>query len=393
MLNTRAQVWLVGGCVGFSIATSAVAEWTRHTIDDTSRGADGVRLADANGDGLSDIVTGWEEGGVIRVYLHPGAERVREPWPRVTVGRVASPKDAVFADLDRDGNVDVISSCEGNDRTVYVHWAPAPARYLEEDAWTTAPIDVARDKRRWMFCVPHDVDRDGDTDLMLGSKGDDAGVGWLACPDDPRAMNAWTWHPIYAGGWIMSIQRRDMDADGVADWLVTDRKGPRRGVLWLGRSANAAAWTAHRIGPVGEHEVMFLTHAAESAGVQVVTGIKPRTLVRYARATGADAWTRTDYPLPDTTGTAKGVAIADIDGDGADEFVFSCEHARGRIGVGAISPEAPNEVIDIGGETGAKFDRLEVIDLDGDGDLDVLTCEEAEGLGVVWYENPLTPQH
>ncbi len=34
------------------------------------------------------------------------------------------------------------------------------------------------------------------------------------------------------------------------------------------------------------------------------------------------------------------------------------------------------------------------IDLDGDGDLDVLTCEEnygekSEGLGVIWYENPL----
>ncbi len=33
------------------------------------------------------------------------------------------------------------------------------------------------------------------------------------------------------------------------------------------------------------------------------------------------------------------------------------------------------------------------MDLDGDGDLDVLTCEEdygenSAGLGVIWYENP-----
>ena len=27
-------------------------------------------------------------------------------------------------------------------------------------------------------------------------------------------------------------------------------------------------------------------------------------------------------------------------------------------------------------------------DLDGDGDLDVLTCEEVGNLGVIWYENP-----
>ena len=33
-------------------------------IDASSRGADGVRLADVNGDGLMDITTGWEEGGI-----------------------------------------------------------------------------------------------------------------------------------------------------------------------------------------------------------------------------------------------------------------------------------------------------------------------------------------
>jgi len=31
--------------------------WARHAIDRSSRGADGVRLADVNGDGLPDVVT------------------------------------------------------------------------------------------------------------------------------------------------------------------------------------------------------------------------------------------------------------------------------------------------------------------------------------------------
>ena len=56
--------------------------WRRHAIDGSSRGADGVRLADVNGDGRPDIATGWEEGGVIRAYLQSRAgARSARPGP------------------------------------------------------------------------------------------------------------------------------------------------------------------------------------------------------------------------------------------------------------------------------------------------------------------------
>jgi hypothetical protein len=45
------------------------SEWKRHTIDNSSLGADGVRSADVNADGLPDLVCGWEQGGVSRIYL------------------------------------------------------------------------------------------------------------------------------------------------------------------------------------------------------------------------------------------------------------------------------------------------------------------------------------
>ncbi|KPK47729.1 MAG: hypothetical protein AMK72_08020, partial [Planctomycetes bacterium SM23_25] len=43
---------------------------------------------------------------------------------------------------------------------------------------------------------------------------------------------------------------------------------------------------------------------------------------------------------------------------------------------------------DISGPEGVKYDLVELVDLDADGDLDVLTCEESANLGLIWYENP-----
>ena len=35
------------------------------------------------------------------------------------------------------------------------------------------------------------------------------------------------------------------------------------------------------------------------------------------------------------------------------------------------------------------FLDMKLLDIDADGDLDILTCEERDNLGVIWYENPL----
>ena len=55
----------------FLTNAKAKEPWKLHTIDKSSQGADGVRLLDVNSDGLMDIATGWEEGGIIWAYLHP----------------------------------------------------------------------------------------------------------------------------------------------------------------------------------------------------------------------------------------------------------------------------------------------------------------------------------
>ena len=382
--------------------------WPRHVIDDSSRGADGVRLCDVNGDGRPDVVTGWEQGGITRVYLHPGRRRVRRPWPAVTVGKTPSVEDAAFADLDGDGRTDVVSSCEGKTRTMFVHWAPKGAEeYLTPGAWTTEPIPASQNLMMWMFSIPLQVDARHGVDLIAAGKGADCRIGWWQSPEDARKLDDWKWHPMSPAGWIMSLRTVDMDRDGDPDVLASDRKGSMRGCRWLENPgpgpAQTEPWPNRFIGG-RDHEVMFLTIAdLDADGTDdVVCATRDNGLLFFRRPSDPDgAWERHSIRMPENVGTGKAVEAADVDRDGKPDLVFSCESARGdKSGVMWLSyDKAPTETAwtahEISGPAGIKFDRLELVDLDGDGDPDVLACEESQpvegpgqGLGVFWYENP-----
>ncbi len=370
-----------------------------HTIDNSATGADGVRLADVNGDGSLDATTGWEQSGMIRVYLHPGRQAAGRPWPTVTVGQAGSPEDAVFADLDGDGAIDVVSSCEGNVRSIFFHWAPKErSKYLEPDAWRTEALPVAKNVCQWMFCLPMQIDGRNGIDIVAGGKNQGARIGWFEAPADARDLGGWKWHPLYDAGWIMSLIAEDVDGDGDVDILASDRKGPSRGCLWIenpGPTLVNGSWPIHRIGQ-SDREYMFLTVAdLDADGLKdVLAATAGHELVYYRRtAARPPAWETHIIELPADTGTGKGVAVGDLDGDGRQDIVFSCEKAGGKRGLMWMRYVfAPTDrrwlAFDIGGGRGAKFDLVQLVDVDGDGDLDVLTTEEVDRLGVVWYENP-----
>lgn len=376
-----------------TLALTPAQPWPRHTIDASSQGADGVKLADANGDGRPDIATGWEEGGSIRLYLNPGPADVRRPWPKVELSRVRSPEDATIVDLDGDGRPDVVSATEGRDRSLYVHWSPAAGA---GSAWETSVFAEARGKQAWMFALPFDVDREHGIDLVVGSKLEGAAIGWLRSPRDPRDTAAWTYHALRPAGWIMSLLAADLNRDGFDDILFSDRRGPRAGIGWLenpgaARSATST-WKEHRIADADDtSQVMFIAHAdLDGDGTAEIIAPYKKARLAILRRTGPETWQPQWLDLAGELGTAKAVSAGDINSDGRIDLVMSCEEAKGpRTGLVWLE-QLPSgwKLHDLGGPAGVKFDLVPLLDLDGDGDLDVITTEEQDQLGVVWYENP-----
>ncbi len=377
--------------VVLSAATcTAQSPWKRHAIDssDDLRGADGVRLADFNGDGLSDIVSGWEESGIVRLYLNPGHQKAKQPWPVVTVGKSRSPEDAVPFDVDGDGNLDVVSCHEGNTRKVLVHRfvgeQTGDKDLLDPQNWETTGFPMLG-HLQWMFAAPVRLQGGGEG-LVIGAKNNGATVTLLLPPESDRAdLHKWSAIQLRDAGWIMSIRCVDMDGDGDEDVLLSDRKGSLRGVYWLEQPEDPTGrWLEHAVG-AKEYEVMFLDVVKEESSDRVselLVSTRNSAWFRYTRR--RDGWNETRFEHPD--GVPHGKAIARLS---ASALVMTANTARSDARQpGLWLSNGPGDWSPIGHPEGGKFDRIELIDLDGDGDLDILTCEERRNHGVIWFENP-----
>lgn len=380
--------------------------WKYHIIDNSSSGADGVKLSDINNDGLLDITTGWEEGGLTKLYLHPGVDKVNDNWPSVIVGNTPNVEDAVFIDMNNNGLLDIVSCTEGNSKKIFVHWAPVKG-LLEVANWKQEVLPASDGRMMWMYAEPIQLDGRNGVDLLAAGKGSEAFLGWFEAPIKADDLYSWEWHPISSVGWVMSILKRDMDFDGDLDVVISDRRGALQGCRWLENPGigkrQKQPWKNHFIG--GQNlEVMFMCMAdLDGDGIEevIVCERSEQSLIIYQRMDKQGiSWKEKSIRLPAITGMAKSVEVGDINGDGIHDFVISTNtnglNKYGIVWLDGRIKDAPKESDwkIISEAHPAKYDKVELIDLDGDGDLDLLICEEnfgkkSEGLGVVWYENPL----
>ncbi len=381
--------------------------WKRHTIDASSTGADGVRIADVNGDDLPDLVAGWEEGGLTKLYLHPGKDQVVDPWPAITVGETPNVEDACFVDLDRDGRPDVVSCTEGNSRRILLHRAQ-PRRAVGKGKWRQSLLRTSKDRMKWMYALGLQIDGRHGIDLVAAGRGAEASLGWFEAPKRAGSRK-WPWHEITPVGWIMSILSEDMDHDGDLDVIITDRRGAQQACRWLENPGHGEAqkgpWPSHVIGGAGT-EVMFMSMADldGDASKEVVVAERTGQTIRIYRRQDAKGrqWQESMIELPVMVGAAKSVEVGDVNGDAVADLVVST-NTNGRAAQGLVWLDGTQIAQDIeptfqsvSGAHNAKFDKIELLDIDQDGDLDILTCEEnfgndSRGLGVIWYENKLKP--
>ena len=378
---------------------SVAGPWSRHGIDNSFLGADGARAERGHFDHRAEFAVAWEQSGLTTLHSSPLAVGlVACPWDFVVVGATPNAEDAVAVDVDGDGDRDVVVCMEGAQRcaAVFINKVDAFERYT---------FDL--EPYKWMIVEPADLDGDGRVDLLVGGRFiEPNGQGrlmWLRPGQDPSILAAWTSQTLSDVGWPMALLTLDMDGDGDLDVVVADRYGAARGLHWLenpGAAPPATAWNRRPIGLTSKRVKGVATADLDGdGGIDFVAsyegaGSQPSGLSVLRQS--SQGWTATPIPMPPGVGEPKNVAIADFDGDGLPDAAISCEAAYGHLSGIYLLLRRPGggwEPVDVSGPDGCKFDVLTASDFDGDGDLDLMTTEEGdngefEALGVVWYENP-----
>ena len=91
----------------------------------------------------------------------------------------------------------------------------------------------------------------------------------------------------------------------------------------------------------------------------------------------------------------KGVAILEMNGDPTYPEIVIIPEYEAQLWYLSLGTDGKwtNTLMGMPApESRKKMDNAFLVDLDGDGDLDVATTEENGGWGVIWFENPTLPK-
>ena len=208
---------------------AANPSWTASDIATSADGARSVFAADLDNDGDMDLISASANDNTIAWYENDGA--VNPSWTAADISTSASAPFSVFvADMDNDGDLDIVSASINNDAIAWYENNGAA-----NPSWTAVDIATSADAATSVSVA--DMDNDGDMDIISASINDDA-IAWYE--NDGAANPSWTATDIATSAdGAQSVFAADMDNDGDMDIVSASYQDDK--IAWYQNSAGRNA--------------------------------------------------------------------------------------------------------------------------------------------------------
>lgn len=303
--------------------------WTIPIAFTNASSADyGVRIVDVNNDGLADILQGRQSTGEEKVWLNNGTAWVLSNWvlPVYIVDANSKDTGVRFADVNNDGLTDILVAKAGTSQ-VYLNngtgWVNASTTW-------TIPIDFVNSTGGDQGVQLADLDGDGRVDLLRATQGLpnvvalNNGTGWV------NQSGTWMIPVSFLALKDTGARLVDINGDGLPDILLANSSNHN---VWLNNGTGwtpSAAWTIpgdFTNAGYPDTGVRFVDIDGDGL-VDLVDNIaNASTSTNNTWVNNGTGWVLNNtWQIPEPlvwNATNVGRRLADVNGDGAADIIVS----------------------------------------------------------------------